>query len=69
MPPLKRRRRALRRPHPRHRRAADGHAYATDPVTVAASGGTGVDWALKQDEIKNDPGRAMGGVCDRLLHL
>ena len=28
---------------------------ATNPVTVAASGGTGVDWALKQDEIKNDP--------------
>lgn len=28
---------------------------AAAPVTVAASGGTGVEWALKQDEIKNDP--------------
>jgi hypothetical protein len=35
--------------------AAPTATVASDPVTVAASGGTGVDWALKQDEIKNDP--------------
>jgi hypothetical protein len=35
--------------------AAPTASVATNPVTVAASGGTGVDWALKQDEIKNDP--------------
>ncbi len=30
-------------------------APAGSSVTVDASAGTGVDWALKQDEIKNDP--------------
>lgn len=28
---------------------------ASNAVTIAASGGAGADWALKQDEIKNDP--------------
>jgi hypothetical protein len=37
--------------------AAQAPAPAPDgsSVTVDASTGTGVDWALKQDEIKNDP--------------
>jgi hypothetical protein len=33
---------------------APAAAVASNSVTVAASGGTGADWALQQDEIKND---------------
>ena len=41
-------------PAPATAPAAPTAVAAADPVTATASGGTGVDWALKQDEIKND---------------
>jgi hypothetical protein len=36
-------------------RAQTPGAAAPAAVAIEASGGTGVEWALKQDEIKNDP--------------